>query len=760
MFRIFLLSILLGVSLSAPAYSQSDTVRRVRADEVIVTGFPAEEGITPVPLDEIKLRQIEEHATIAQPAKVASFTPSGNFYSQSGTDIGYSFLSIRGFEQRRLSILVNGIPQNDPEDHNVYWINMPELLGSAGRIQVQRGAGSAFYGPPAIGGSINLETKFPSVQGLTLTSGFGSYNTFKHSIEAASGLVWDNWFFHGRLSRTTTDGYRNHNFAKLNGYHVSARRVSDAHILQLNVFGGMINDGLDYYGLYPAYGDNLTDTELRKKNVSESFAYERRPEEQERFAQPHFEVLSTYNINDLLTLNNTVFYVQGDGEFDFDGTWVSPFYGYTHPQYYRLTSPYAEAYGFTPIHDSIVTLGNELTRAFVGNKQYGWLPRFDWQFAGGKMFFGAELRMHNSVHWGELLHADMLPQDLPEDYKFYQYNGAKQIFSPYVAGNFDLDEGLRLSASLQLVAQKYSFSDEKPFFVDPIIAQAKGLDTGWYSYDFEVPFFFVNPRLGLSFDIATDLTGFISGALTSREPRLKDYYNAEFFSEPNVKRLPSGNFDFNSPNIKPETLIDLEVGLQSRPIEIGEGNTLRAGVNGYYMDFTDELAKIGKVDRFGSPVVANAEKSTYIGGELSFDLMLMKDLTIDLNAAFSKNQHAEIKIKDSVHTNKVPIGFPAAVLSGIVSYRPLEELRISVFGRYVGETYGDLENSETYKNPAYFVADAMLAITFPLGPIKKFEIKLQANNVFDQFYTSYASAGTGYFVAAPRHFFGSISLGI
>ena len=54
-----------------------------------------------------------------------------------------------------ISILVNGVPQNDPEDHNVYWLDFPDLLASTDNIQVQRGAGSAFYGPPAIGGSVN-----------------------------------------------------------------------------------------------------------------------------------------------------------------------------------------------------------------------------------------------------------------------------------------------------------------------------------------------------------------------------------------------------------------------------------------------------------------------------------------------------------------------------------------------------------------------------------------------------------------------------
>ena len=55
--------------------------------------------------------------------------------------------------------MVNGIPQNDPEDHNVYWLDMPDLAANLEDIQVQRGAGSAFYGPPAIGGSVNLVTR-------------------------------------------------------------------------------------------------------------------------------------------------------------------------------------------------------------------------------------------------------------------------------------------------------------------------------------------------------------------------------------------------------------------------------------------------------------------------------------------------------------------------------------------------------------------------------------------------------------------------
>ncbi len=71
--------------------------------------------------------------------------------------------------------MVNGIPQNDPEDHNVYWIDMPDLQASTQSIQIQRGAGNEFYGAPAIGGSINLQTaNLANERELNFTFGAGS----------------------------------------------------------------------------------------------------------------------------------------------------------------------------------------------------------------------------------------------------------------------------------------------------------------------------------------------------------------------------------------------------------------------------------------------------------------------------------------------------------------------------------------------------------------------------------------------------------
>ncbi|HET6512089.1 MAG TPA: TonB-dependent receptor plug domain-containing protein, partial [Candidatus Kapabacteria bacterium] len=507
MFRI--LSVVVVLVLSTHSFAQTDSLRRTQGKEVIVTGFPAEEGVTPVPVEDIKLEKIEQHTTIAQPTKVAAFTPNASFYSQSGLDLGYTFLSIRGFEQRRLSILVNGVPQNDPEDHNVYWIDMPDLLGNTGRIQIQRGAGSAFYGPPAIGGSINVETEFPAQQALRISGGIGSYNTVKYSLEGSTGVFAENWLAHARLSRTTTDGYRNHSFMELNSYYLSLKRVSDAHVLQLNAFGGPIKDGLDYYGIYPWQEIDLRDEKARRYNLSDNFATERREGEQEEFFQPHYEIMSSYFFNDILTMKNTFFYVQGDGQFDFDGTWTG-----SAARYFRITRPYAELYGFTPVADTVVGLGNEMLRAYVGNKQFGWLPRLEWKFAEYDLYLGAELRRHRSLHWGTVLSADSVVSRLPEEYHYYEYEGGKDIFSPFAALTYRVGDGITVSGSVQVVAQKYLFENEKPLYVDTVMAQSTGLTPGWRSHQFQVAYFFVNPRAGLGLELGEDVSAFASFGLT------------------------------------------------------------------------------------------------------------------------------------------------------------------------------------------------------------------------------------------------------
>jgi len=128
----------------------------LKGKEVTVVATRAVEGETPAAFSTLSNEDIETRYYAQDVPVMLSELPSTTYYSESGNGVGYNYLSIRGFNQRRISVMINGIPQNDPEDHNVYWLDFPDFLANVDDIQVQRGAGSAFYGPPAIGGSINI----------------------------------------------------------------------------------------------------------------------------------------------------------------------------------------------------------------------------------------------------------------------------------------------------------------------------------------------------------------------------------------------------------------------------------------------------------------------------------------------------------------------------------------------------------------------------------------------------------------------------
>jgi len=59
--------------------------------------------------------------------------------SDAGKVWDYSYLKIRGLTRNASTLMINGVPAQRPEDHQVYWVDMPDLLASTQDIQVQRG---------------------------------------------------------------------------------------------------------------------------------------------------------------------------------------------------------------------------------------------------------------------------------------------------------------------------------------------------------------------------------------------------------------------------------------------------------------------------------------------------------------------------------------------------------------------------------------------------------------------------------------------
>jgi iron complex outermembrane receptor protein len=703
---------------------------------------------TPVTFSNLSRRELSVRYSDQDVPVLLSELPSITYYSENGNGIGYNYINLRGFDQRRLSVMINGVPQNDPEDHDVYWIDFPDLLASTENIQVQRGAGSAFYGPPAIGGSVNLVTNpFSQKPSITLESMYGfqefgtdnsvPLNTRKYAATINSGLVGHQYMFYGRLGKIQSDGYRQNSWVDLDSYFLGAVRFDENMTTRIHFFGGPIADGLSYYGLPKFVNDNK---ELRLQNLVDwgvdsagtgySYAIPRRPQEVESFNQPHYELMNEWRISPTLTLNNTLFYYTGDGYYDYDASWAD-------------TSMLRIGYNYGIPTTQNPT--NTLVRAFVGNKQWGWLPRLEINHGNGTLTAGAELRFHRSVHWGKIQYAEGLPEGFDPDYHFYQYNGKKDILSLYLHELFHARDDITVMGDIQFVRNQYAIENEK-----------------YLGNDFSLPYFFVNPRVGLNYNFNSEWNGYFTVAYTSREPRLRNLYAAEdsyFGATPQFQADTSGGkvtYNFAEPLAKPERLLDVEAGVAVRAPQ----GRLSADV--YWMEFADELVMSGQVDIFGVPVTGNAERTRHIGLEVEGAYNLGEFFTATGNLSLSRDRHVHYSVIDNgmrVTLDGNPIaGFPDALGNLRLSYHN-NALTASVLAKYVGPFYTDNFKNENNKNDAYTVFNGEVLYRLPKVFDTQVQVRAEIRNIFNNLYFA-SGDGNAFFPAAERNYLVGLTLNL
>jgi iron complex outermembrane receptor protein len=739
-----LMLFLLSIGLHAQEESQDrDTVYHL--PPVIVTATHAKERETPVSFSSMRSEQIRSTYMMHDVPSVLSELPSTVHYSWEGNDIGYSFLTMRGFEQRRIAVMINGVPQNDPEDHNVFWIDMPDLLNYTESVQVQRGAGSAFYGPPAIGGSINLVTTPVSVTPrVTLTSlfGFQEYgdegrtvlNTRKYGLSIHSGLIDGKYFLYGNLSSIRSSGYRQLAGTDLRSYFLGAARFDEAMTTRIHVFGGPVDHGLAYYGIPKFYNTQ----QLRRTNYnffllnpagdSVVFSSPRKLQEHGAFFQPHYEILHEWKLSPSLTLSNTLFYILGNGAFDYDGDWV------------WVTPPAAQWMRTYVGYDSTQT-PSMILQGFVGNKQWGWLPRIEIEHEDGKLTLGGELRIHRSQRWGKIQYASEFPSSAYDpDFHFYEYNGEKDMASVYAHEVYRMNERTTLMADLQFAYNRYGLTNEK-----------------FLGTSFSVPYYFVNPRLGINYNVSEELNMYLSLGYTSREPRLFDLYNGEeawLGGTPAFDTLVSGVYDFDKPLAKPERLLN---------VEFGGGYIFTDGrltANIFWMEFFDELIRSGNLDIFGRPVTGNAKRTRHMGVEFTYRQKVIAPLEVSANLTLSRNRLVEYQVYDALQATSLdgnPIsGFPDVLGNLRLAYH-VDRFRTSLLMKHVGAFYTDNRKDDNNKVDAYTVFDVDATCTVPFADAE-IVITGRVRNLFNTLYFA-GGEGDRFFPAAERSYIVGLNVG-
>lgn len=174
--------------------------------------------------------------------------PSVTAYSESGSLLNYSYIRLRGIDQSRINVTLDGVPLNEPEDQQVYFSDFPDLTSSIESVQIQRGVGTSTYGQAAFGGSVNFAS--PSLAGSDRRSmlqfGGGSFGTARATFETQTGQLPNRMAFYARLSGLRSDGYRKGASSAANGAFVSGGYFGDRNLVKFTASTGLERNGQAY----------------------------------------------------------------------------------------------------------------------------------------------------------------------------------------------------------------------------------------------------------------------------------------------------------------------------------------------------------------------------------------------------------------------------------------------------------------------------------------------------------------------------------
>ncbi|MBU2553026.1 MAG: TonB-dependent receptor [Bacteroidetes bacterium] len=168
-------------------------MKTIQLDEVSIVSDVARSRETPVAFTNILPSQIEERLAGQDIPMLLNRTP-GVYATEQGGGDGDARITIRGFSQRNVAVMLDGIPVNDMENGWVYWSNWFGLNAVTRSIQVQRGLGASKLALPSVGGTINIITKgIENTRSLTIEQGLDNHGKSTTSIGYTSGQLNNGW---------------------------------------------------------------------------------------------------------------------------------------------------------------------------------------------------------------------------------------------------------------------------------------------------------------------------------------------------------------------------------------------------------------------------------------------------------------------------------------------------------------------------------------------------------------------------------------
>jgi iron complex outermembrane receptor protein len=634
-------------------------------------------------------------------------TPSVVVNSDAGNGVGYTGIHIRGTDATRINVTLNGIPYNDAESQGTYFVDLPDFASSVNRIQIQRGVGTSTNGAGAFGATINFTTnevnKKPYAE---INNSYGSFNTWKNTIKAGTGLLGNHFIFDARVSRISSDGYIDRASTNLKSAYFSTAYLSDKNDLRFNVILGkektyqawngipeakLKNDPTaleeHYYNnvgyLYNSAADsvNLFSSSPRKYNY---FTY---PNQTDNYWQNHYQLFFTHRFTSNFAFNVAGFLTPGKGYYE----------------EYKVAQDFA-GYGVSdPVVAGDTVYSTDLIRRlWLKNKFYGSIFSLQDEFGKTHLTFGGAITKYDGRHFGDVIWSQ---QPWNGSKRWYDLDAFKKDFNIYGKWQQDLSQKLQLFADVQYRRVKY---DLLGFEHNPSLIVHN-------TYNF------FNPKFGLSYH-KNHLLLYASYSVAHKEPNRDDF-------EAGLNQQP-----------KPEKLNDWEAGIERK------SSKTFLSADFYYMKYKDQLVLTGKINDVGSYTRTNIPDSYRLGLELQGAAVVNQYLKASANLTLSRNKILNFTEYIDDYDNggqkmnqysESDISFSPSVIGGAtISVIPVQKLSIDFLSKFVSKQYLDNTNNEARKLNSYFTEDARVIYSFSKNRLKNVDLILQANNVFNKQYES------------------------
>lgn len=653
--------------------------------------------------------------------------------SDAGNAVGYTGIRIRGSDATRINVTINGVPINDAESQGMFFVNMPDLVSSINNIQVQRGVGASSNGAGAFGASINFQTnELKEKPYANVISTAGSYDTYRTTLAAGTGLLNDKFTVDARASRITSSGYIDRASSNLQSYYLAAGYYGKKSVLKFINFLGQ-EKTYQAWNLVPEDSIRAGNRTYNScgEYVDENGVTRYYKNETDNYKQNNFQLHFVQQISPRFNFNVTGHYTKGRGYYEQYKTG-------------RSLSDYMMENVITPKGDTI-TSTDLVRRLWLDNDFAGgifnlnYLPGSGLSFALGGGYNSYYGRHFDRVVWARYASNSELDHE-------YDHNTAnKTDGNVYLKTNYKPFYKLNVFLDLQVRRINYSFL---------------GFDN---SFDLKMQsqeYVFFNPKLGLSYDLSQALNLYASLSVGNKEPNRNDFVQSSPQSRP-----------------KSEQLMDLEAGAKYAV------RNLSFSANIYNMQYKDQLVLNGELNDVGASNRVNVASSYRRGIELEISTGLGKYFSAGGNLALSQNKIATFteyvanEYGDSLNPQHIQeykntdISFsPNIVSSAQLVAMPVKGLEIALINKYVGRQFLDNTGTVSRSINPYNVVNLRINYSIKTRLIPEIMLMLTVYNVLNTVYETNGATYAAYYApgvrsdynylapAAPVNFMGGVSL--